>query len=89
MDTLTGPVGSLVVVFGRKVPTASGATAVQIAERVGDRDNVIEHIGSAAFAGRAGRPHGLHRQITAGDRRLQTSPTPSFGKWGPLRRSSA
>ena len=35
------------MVFVRKVPTASGATAVQIAERVGDRDNVIEHIGSA------------------------------------------
>jgi len=35
------------VVFVRKVPTASGATAVQIAERVGDRDNVIEHVGSA------------------------------------------
>jgi hypothetical protein len=37
----------VVVVFVRKVPTASGATAVQIAERVGDRDNVIEHVGSA------------------------------------------
>jgi hypothetical protein len=37
----------VLVVFVRKVPTASGATAVQIAERVGDRDNVIEHVGSA------------------------------------------
>ena len=35
------------MVFVRKVPTASGATAVQIAERVGDRDSVIEHVGSA------------------------------------------
>ncbi len=35
------------MVFVRKVPTASGATAVQIAERIGDRDNVIEHVGSA------------------------------------------
>jgi len=45
--TLIGPVGSVVVVFVRRVPTASGATAVQIAERVGDRDTVIEHVGSA------------------------------------------
>jgi len=30
-----------------RAPTASGATAVQIAERVGDRDSVIEHVGSA------------------------------------------
>jgi len=35
------------VVFLRKVRTASGATAVQIAERVGGRDKVIEHLGSA------------------------------------------
>jgi hypothetical protein len=35
------------VVFVRRVPTASGATAVQIAERVGGRDRVIEHVGSA------------------------------------------
>ena len=33
--------------FVRKVKTASGATAVQIAERVGGRDKVIEHLGSA------------------------------------------
>jgi hypothetical protein len=36
-----------VVVFVRKVRTASGATAVQIAERRGGRDRVIEHLGSA------------------------------------------
>jgi len=35
------------VVFVRKVRTASGATAVQIAERAGGRDKVIEHLGSA------------------------------------------
>jgi hypothetical protein len=35
------------VVFVRKVRTASGATAVQIAERVGGRDRVLEHLGSA------------------------------------------
>jgi len=35
------------VVFVRKVKTASGATAVQIAERVGGRDRVLEHLGSA------------------------------------------
>jgi hypothetical protein len=35
------------VVFLRKVRTASGATAVQIAERAGGRDKVIEHVGSA------------------------------------------
>jgi hypothetical protein len=35
------------VAFVRKVKTASGATAVQIAERVGGRDKVLEHLGSA------------------------------------------
>ena len=35
------------MVFVRRVRTASGATAVQIAERVGGRDRVIEHVGSA------------------------------------------
>jgi len=35
------------VVFLRKVPTASGATAVQIARRENRRDVVIEHLGSA------------------------------------------
>ncbi len=33
--------------FVRKVRTASGATAVQIAERVAGRDRVLEHLGSA------------------------------------------
>lgn len=33
--------------FVRKVKTASGATAVQIAERVAGRDRVLEHLGSA------------------------------------------
>ena len=37
----------LPVVFVRKVKTASGATAVQIAERAGGRDRVLEHLGSA------------------------------------------
>ena len=46
-DTLIGWVGCLFVVFVRKVKTASGATAVQIAERAGGRDRVIEHLGSA------------------------------------------
>lgn len=36
-----------VVVFVRKVRTASGATAVQLADRVGGRDKVIDHLGSA------------------------------------------
>jgi hypothetical protein len=35
------------VAFVRKVKTASGATAVQIAERVAGRDKVLEHLGSA------------------------------------------
>ncbi len=35
------------MVFVRKVRTASGATAVQIAERVGGRDKVLKHLGSA------------------------------------------
>ena len=33
--------------FLRKVKTASGATAVQLAERRGGRDRVLEHLGSA------------------------------------------
>ena len=33
--------------FLRKVKTASGATAVQIAVREGRRDKVVEHLGSA------------------------------------------
>ncbi len=35
------------VVFVRKVRTASGATAVQIAQRQDGRDRVLEHLGSA------------------------------------------
>ena len=35
------------MVFVRKVRTASGATAVQIAERRNGRDRVLEHLGSA------------------------------------------
>lgn len=35
------------MVFVRRVRTASGATAVQIAERTGGRDRVLEHLGSA------------------------------------------
>ena len=35
------------MVFVRKVKTASGATAVQIAERRNGRDKVLEHLGSA------------------------------------------
>jgi len=44
-DTLSGYVSA--VVFLRKVKTASGATAVQIARREHQRDVVIEHLGSA------------------------------------------
>lgn len=33
--------------YVRKVPTASGATAVQIAEKVRGRREIVEHIGSA------------------------------------------
>lgn len=33
--------------FVRTVKTASGATPVQIAERVAGRDRVLEHLGSA------------------------------------------
>lgn len=42
-----GRVACAVVVFLRKVRTASGATAVQIVERAGGGDKVIEHLGSA------------------------------------------
>ncbi|UER55460.1 IS1634 family transposase [Kineosporiaceae bacterium SCSIO 59966] len=38
------------MVFVRKVRTGSGATAVQIAERAGGRDRVLEHVGSARTA---------------------------------------
>nr|WP_245934104.1 hypothetical protein [Branchiibius hedensis] len=38
------------MVFVRKVKTASGATAVQIAQRVDGRDKVLEHLGSAHTA---------------------------------------
>ena len=37
----------MVSLFLRKVKTASGATAVQIAVKEGRRDKVIEHLGSA------------------------------------------
>ena len=47
VDTLIRWVACRLVVFLRKVRTASGATAVQIAERAGGRDKVIEHLGSA------------------------------------------
>lgn len=47
IDTLSGWIACPLVVFLRKVRTASGATAVQIAERAGGRDKVIEHLGSA------------------------------------------
>lgn len=33
--------------FVGKVPTASGATAVQVAERKDGRDKVLKHIGSS------------------------------------------
>ena len=42
--------------FLRKVKTASGAMAVQIAVKEGRRDKVIEHLGSAHGPG-ALRPH--------------------------------
>ena len=37
--------------FLRKVKTASGATAVQIVEKVGRQNRVIEHLGSAHTPG--------------------------------------
>ena len=33
--------------YVRKVPTASGATAVQIAEKTGGKYRIVEHLGSA------------------------------------------
>src|SRR5690625_3829001 len=33
--------------FVRKVPTASGATAVQIADKTGGKYRIVEHLGSA------------------------------------------
>lgn len=64
------------MVFLRKVRTASGATAVQIAERRSRRDVVLEHLGSAhseeelAALMRAGR-----EKIHAGQGVLDLEPT--------------
>lgn len=61
--------------FVRKVRTASGATAVQIAERVDRRDKVLEHLGSAHSAQELealllvadGRLHAGQDQLDFGD----------------------
>ncbi len=45
--SLNSSIGSAVVAFIRKVRTASDAMAVQIVEKVGRCNRVIEHIGSA------------------------------------------
>ena len=44
---LSGSSYSRVVAFIRRVRTASGATAVQIAEDSGGRQRIVKHLGSA------------------------------------------
>jgi len=62
------------VVFVRKVRTASGATAVQVAERQGGRDKVLEHLGSARTeAELAALLQAARRKIYAGQGELDLS----------------
>ena len=74
--------------FVRKVKTASGATAVQIAVKEGRRDKVIEHLGSAHTEAElaALMEIGRHR-IAPGQLALDPTPMPP-GVIGPLSRWS-
>src|SRR5699024_3735731 len=51
--------------FVRKVPTASGATAVQIADKTGGQYRIVEHLGSART------PEDLAALIEAGKAKLR------------------
>ena len=63
--------------FLRKVKTASGATAVQIAVKEGRRDKVIEHLGSAHTEAELAALMEIGRHRIAPDQMaLDLSPTP-------------
>ncbi|RNI16522.1 IS1634 family transposase [Flexivirga caeni] len=64
------------MVFVRKVKTASGATAVQIAERQAGRDRVLEHLGSAhTDAELAVLMQAARRKVFPGQGELDLSPS--------------
>ncbi len=63
--------------FVRKVKTASGATAVQIAVKEGRRDKVIEHLGSAHTEAELAALMEIGRHRIAPDQlALDLTPTP-------------
>ena len=63
--------------FVRKVKTASGATAVQIAVKEGRRDKVIEHLGSAHMEAELAALMEIGRHRIAPDQlALDLTPTP-------------
>ena len=63
--------------FVRKVKTASGATAVQIAVKEGRRDKVIEHLGSAHTEAELAALMEIGRHRIAPDQlALELTPTP-------------
>ena len=63
--------------FLRKVKTASGATAVQIAVKEGRRDKVIEHLGSAHTEAELAALMEIGRHRIAPDQlALDLTPTP-------------
>ena len=53
--------------FVRKVRTASGAVAVQVMRKVGRRDELVEHIGSAHTDAELGILLERARHVVAGD----------------------
>ncbi|PCC18686.1 hypothetical protein CIK79_10520 [Brevibacterium aurantiacum] len=71
----------------RKVPTASGATAVQIADKTGGKYRIVEHLGSAHT------PEDLAALVEAGKAKLAKAelgggPTFEYLKlWGPPDRA--
>ena len=63
--------------FVRKVKTASGAMAVQIAVKEGRRDKVIEHLGSAHMEAELAALMEIGRHRIAPDQlTLELTPTP-------------
>ena len=63
--------------FVRKVKTASGATAVQIAVKEGRRDKVIKHLGSAHMEAELAALMEIGRHRIAPDQlTLELTPTP-------------
>lgn len=77
-DTLNGHVSQ--VVFVRKVTTASGATAVQVARNENRRDVVSEYLGSAhTDAAIAALVQAARAKIEERARRTQPRPRPRLG----------